>query len=108
MNLERIRELAGINSHDDARIVEALDLLEKEYQGKYNLNIDTGSESVSDIQNRMEAATRALGLANRLSDPKKKKEHLSRILSNMNTIRAALQHAINDLIKQHPELLSSR
>lgn len=101
MDSKRLRELAGIKSRDQSEILEEhnesmeeLTLLEKRYEGRHNLGIDTDVESIAEIQKRMDAASRALGIANRLRDPEYKKKHLSMVLSSMNTIRAALQHAI--------------
>lgn len=105
MDLKRFKELAGVHSLNESELIRKLSLLEREYQGKY-VNVDTDVESIEGIQKRLDAASRALGLANRLSDPKAKKEHLSRVLSSLNTIRAALQHSINELIKKNPHLLS--
>lgn len=97
MDQIRLRKLAGM----DTRLMEEyeasakeLDLFEKMYQGKNNLNIDTDVMPIEDIQKRMEAATRAMGIANKLRDPGYKKRHLARIMSNLNTIRAALSQAI--------------
>lgn len=92
----RLRKLAGIDTslQEEIQAVEKeLDLLEKMYQGK-NVGVDTGALPIEEVQRRMEAATRALGLVNRLRDPEYRKRHVSRIMSNMNTIRAALQYML--------------
>ena len=73
-----------------------LDLLERMYQGRHGLNIDTDVMPIEEIQKRMAAASRALGIVNRIKDKEYKKQHLSRVLSNMNTIRAALQRAVGE------------
>lgn len=97
MDNERLRKLAGTNEgimQELNESIKELDLLEKMYQGRNNLGIDTDQMSIEEIQKRMDAASRALGIANRLRDPAYKKQHLSRIMSNMNTIRAALKYMI--------------
>lgn len=101
MDPKRLRELAGMSTGTEPSLMkeyhesmETLTLMEKMYQGKHNLGIDTDVEPIEEIQKRMEAASRALGIANRLRDPEYKKKHLSMVLSSMNTIRAALKHAI--------------
>jgi hypothetical protein len=97
MDTTRLRKLAGMDTglmEQYEASAKELDLLEKIYQGKYNLDIDTGVMPIEEIQKRLDAASRALGIANRLRDPEYKKQHLSRIMSNMNTIRAALSHMI--------------
>lgn len=93
MDKKRIRELAGIPYNS---ATEELDLMEREFQGR-NLSIDTEQVSIEDIQRRLDAASRALGLANRIKNPEDKKLHLSRVMSNMNTIRSALYHMVKEL-----------
>jgi len=102
MDQNRLRRLAGMDTslmEQYEASVKELELLEKMYQGKHNLGIDTDVMPIEEIQKRMEASSRALGIANKLRDPGYRKQHLSRIMSNMNTIRAALQH----MIKQSEE-----
>jgi hypothetical protein len=100
MDTTRLLQLSGIynttllKEYQDS--VEELNLLEKLYSGKHNLNIETNTISVEEILHRMEAAKKALSITNRLTDVEYKRKHLSRVLSNMNTIRAA----INNMIKQ--------
>lgn len=99
MDQIRLRKLAGMDTALMEQLeasIKELDLLEKMYDGRNNLGIDTDAMPIEEIQKRMDAASRALGIANRLRDPEYKKQHLSRIMSNMNTIRAA----INYMIKQ--------
>lgn len=52
--------------------------------------------TISEFARRYEAARRALGLVNKLSDGPTKKKHASRVLSQMNVIRSYL----NTLIRQ--------
>lgn len=97
MDQIRLRKLAGMDTNlleEYEASVKELELLEKRYQGKYNLDIDTDVMPVEEIQKRLEAATRALGIVNKLRDPEYKKQHLGRVMSSLNTIRAALQQAI--------------
>ena len=103
MDQDRLRELAGITvdthlSEEYTASVKELELLEKMYQGK-RIGIDTDEMSIEEIQKRLDAASRALGIANRLRDPAYRTQHLSRVMSNMNTIRAALHY----MIKQDEE-----
>ena len=53
---------------------------------------DMLAKMLEDTMKRMDAARRGLGLANKLTGPTKKK-HLSRIMSNMNRIRANIRKA---------------
>ena len=81
----------------EASIKELEELEEKFYPGRHNLNIETDDETIEKIQKRMEAASRALGLVNKIKDRELKSKHLSRVISNMNTIRAALQYMTKNL-----------
>ena len=97
MDQSRLRKLAGTDEgimHELHESIKELDMFEKMYDGRHGLGIDTDVMPIEEIQKRMEAASRALGIVNRLRDPQYKKQHLSRVMSNMNTIRAALKQAI--------------
>jgi len=103
----RLRKLAGMETsmiEDLNANIKELDLFEKMYPGKNNLNIDTDQMSIEEVQKRMDAASRGIGLVNRLSDPNMRRKHLSRIMSNLNTIRAALKHMLKT---QEPEELEA-
>ena len=95
MDATRLRRLAGMDTglmeqyHNSAK---ELELLEKVYQGKYIGAVDTETMPITELQKRLDAASRALGIAHKLRDPEYKKQHFARILSTMNTVRAALQH----------------
>lgn len=97
MDQIRLRKLAGMETsvmEEYEASVKELDLMEKMYQGKHGLGIDTDVTPIEEIQKRMEAATRGLGIVNKLRDPEYKKQQLGRVMSNLNTIRAALAQAI--------------
>lgn len=101
MDQARLRKLAGV---DDTKLneeyqasIDELNLLEKTYHSKYDYSVDTETMTIEEMQRRLEAASRALGIANRLRDPTYRKQHLSRIMTNMNIIRAALNHMISSL-----------
>lgn len=66
--------------------------------------VDIEGRSIDDLVMMLDAAKRGLGLANRLSGSSRKK-HMSRVLGNLNRIRAALQRAIRDLdpVELNPE-----
>ena len=109
MDQLKLRQLAGIDTsvmEDFQASIKELALFEKMYQGRNNLGIDTDTMSVEEIQKRLDATARAVGIVNRLRDPEYKKQHLSRIMSNMNTIRAALNymmaHADDGMTEQPP------
>lgn len=87
-----INELLTENKSDD----EILVLIEKVYAGK-NVTLDTDTMTLQEIQFKMEAAARALGLANQLKDKAQKSKQLSRIMTNMNSIRAALYYKVKEL-----------
>ncbi len=88
----RLRKLAGI----ETTVLDELALLEKVYQGKNLSAIDTDVMPVEEVQKRMDAASKAMGLINRLEDPEKRKDHYKRVMANMNTIRAALNYMIKN------------
>ena len=54
-------------------------------------------EALGELEKRMAAARKGLGLANRLKDKVDKKKHLSAVLKNMNSIRASLNQAIKQI-----------
>jgi len=77
MNLQQIRELAGIKrSEDEILLDEAVEIPE-------NITFE-------EISKMFDAAKRALGLANKLRDPTEKKKHVSQVMSGLNKIRAAV------------------
>lgn len=53
--------------------------------------VDTSSMNLDQLAKGFDAAKRGLGLANKLKNPADKKKHLSRIMGNMNKLRAALK-----------------
>lgn len=60
--------------------------------------VDTSSMNLSQLEKGFDAAKRGLGLANKLKNPADKKKHLSRIMGNLNKLRAALKR-IHDAIE---------
>lgn len=100
MDQQRLRELAGVESEEFdlyTRTHQEMEMLNEKYYGnKHGLEIDTETMPLEEIQKRMEAASRAMGIANKFKNPDLKKKHLSIVMSHMNTIRAALQTAIKD------------
>ena len=101
MEMSRLKELAGVDFDPTEKEIDGLlteaDLMEKVYSNKYGMSIDTDQSLIDEIQKRMEAASRALGLANKLKNPEYKRKHLSRIMTHMNTIRSALHYMIKQL-----------
>lgn len=98
MDKEKLLNYAGISTDTEyMKSIDELALLEKMFQGKYNLDIDTDVVPVEELQDRLEAASRALSIANRLRNSDDKRRHLSRVMSNLNTIRSALNHAMKQL-----------
>lgn len=84
MDLDRIRKLSGqIVPHK--ALYENIRELEEA--------VDIENDDLFDLETKMDAAKRGLGLANRLTGPSKK-QHLARILGNLNQIRAAIKRAI--------------
>jgi hypothetical protein len=59
--------------------------------------VDAKDMSIEDLQRAFEAARRGLSLAHKLPDPAEKARHFSRILTNMNKIRAVLNRHIKEL-----------
>lgn len=100
MDKLRLFELAGVSntiSEQQELSINELELLEKRFQSKYDLSVETEEIPVEELQKRLEASIRALGIANKVRDPEQKKRHLSRIMSNMNTIRNAVQHMLKQV-----------
>ena len=56
--------------------------------------VETTGVGATELEKLLDAAKRGLGLANKLKNPAEKKKHLSRILGNLNKIRAALKREI--------------
>lgn len=85
MDLDRIRKLSG-------QVVPHKEL----YENIRELDeaVDIEGDDLFDLERKMDAAKRGLGLANRLTGPSKK-QHLARILGNLNQIRAAIKRAIS-------------
>lgn len=95
MDKEKLLSYAGISIDTEyTKSIEELALLEKMFHGKYNLDIETDVVPIEELQARLDAASRALGIVNRLQNPNDKRKHISRVMSNLNTIRAALFHAM--------------
>ena len=85
MNKDRLRELSGQEVpykelHDSTRELEEA--------------VDVEGVDLFQLEKMMGAAKRGLSLANQLRGPSKR-EHLSRVMSNMNRIRLALKRAID-------------
>jgi hypothetical protein len=78
MNLQQLRELAGIKRNEDEILLdEAIEIPE-------NITLE-------EVNKMFDAAKKALGLANKLRDPDEKKKHMSQVMSGLNKIRAAVQ-----------------
>lgn len=92
MDLNKLRELSGIEEscyhllEDNIREMESLE----------EAFVKTEGVSIDQLQMMFDAARRGLGLANKLR-PEDKKKHLKRIMSNLNTIRAALKRLIKQM-----------
>jgi hypothetical protein len=56
--------------------------------------VETTGIDATELEKRLDAAKRGLGIANKLKNPIEKKKHLSRILTNLNKIRSALKREI--------------
>lgn len=86
MDMDRIKQLAGVQP---SKIV----LNEKEF---FDEAVEIPGDITFDhLEMMMDAARRALGLANKLRDPMEKRRHLSRVMTGLNKIRAALNRMIN-------------
>ena len=85
MDKERLRELSGQEIPHKELYENTRELEEA---------VDVAGVDLFQLEKMMGAAKRGLALANQLRGPSKK-EHMSRVLSNMNRIRGALQRAIN-------------
>ena len=95
----RMRKLAGIDTTMLDQLnesIQELDLLEKVYQGRNIGPIDTDEMSIEEVQKRMDAGARAFKLVHQLRDPIMRKKHISRIMSNTNTISAALNYMMKN------------
>ena len=89
MDNDRLIKLAGIDDPLMAAIRENAKILDEA--------VDMEGADLGDLERMMDGARRGMGLANRLRDPVYKRQHLSRIMGNMNRIRAALQRMIRQL-----------
>jgi len=98
MDKSRLHKLAGIKvslNEELQNSIKEMDLLEKMYPARERPGftpINTDTSSVEEVQMRLDAAKRAIGLVNKLKDPNARKAHFSRIRKNMNSINAALAH----------------
>lgn len=79
MDNDRLRMLAGMDI--PAELADNIRELEEA--------VDVEGATLEELRDRLAAASRGLGLANRLSGPSKK-AHISRVFSNLNKIRNAL------------------
>lgn len=79
MNIDRLKELAGIQLNEAVEI--------------------SGDASIEKLTSMLSAATRALGLANKLTNPEEKKKHLSQVMGNLNKIRGALRRTIKATVQ---------
>ena len=86
-SIDRLKQLAGI------QLTES-DLLLQQLSEVVQLE---GDLSLDDVQRRMDACKRALGIANTLPDPADKKKWVIAVFVNMNKIRAALSRIIKTM-----------
>jgi hypothetical protein len=56
-----------------------------------NMTEDDILSHMDEVKTMFTAAVRALGLTNKLQDPESKRRHRSRVMGNLNRIRARLQ-----------------
>lgn len=54
-------------------------------------------EQLSILEQRLAAAKRGLGFANRLKNPAQKKKHMALVLTNLNKIRGSLTRVIDEV-----------
>lgn len=66
---------------------------------KYDTQIDeeVATGDLGELADQLDAAKRGLGLASKLKDPKKKKEHVKRTITNLNKIRGALVRQLDKI-----------
>jgi hypothetical protein len=91
MNLDWLYETAGIYEGSSKLLEEnirEIEILEEK--------VETEGASIEKLEKMLDAAKRGLGLANKLK-PGDKKSHLSRIMSNINVIRNALNRLVKAL-----------
>jgi hypothetical protein len=82
-----------------------------EYEARYNrlrLLVEGPSEEIgqlfNNIQVQLDAAKRGFGIVNKLKNPEYRKKHKGRVLGNMNSIRAKLNHAIKQIMASDLDL----
>lgn len=80
MDIERMKDLAGVDSELLTEVVEIPE-----------------NVSLEQLETMLDAAKKGLGLANKLKNVNDKKKHMSATLTNLNKIRGALQRMINSL-----------
>lgn len=85
----RLMKLAGIEQVSEKD-------LEENIRDLAPLQLDQ-DVPLEDLEFRLDAAKRGIGLANRLRNPEEKKAHLSRVFSNLNKIQGALKRAIKSI-----------
>lgn len=86
---KRLMKLAGIEQVSEEDLAENVRDLSP-------LQLDQ-EIPLEDLEFRLDAAKRGIGLANRLRNPEEKKAHLSRVFSNLNKIQGALKRAIKSI-----------
>lgn len=91
MNLNLIQELQDLHEDMSTR----MPALDREISSPEQFD-----QTIEEISRRFEAARRALGLVNKLSDGPTKKRHAARVMANMNIIR----NYMNLLMRQLDEM----
>lgn len=86
---DRLLDLAGVEDVSAEQLEENISELAP-YQVEQGLSLE-------DIEFRLDAAKRGVGLANKLRNPEEKKAHLSRVFTNLNRLNGALRTAIEDI-----------
>lgn len=84
MNIDRMKDLAGIPVHEETKLYRTLTEV---VELPDNISMD-------ELATRLDHCKKALSLANKLPDPADKKRWLSACFVNLNKVRASLQRMI--------------
>jgi hypothetical protein len=88
MDMNRMTQLAGIKrvKFSDAEFEQLNETVEIE-----------DNVTVEQLQSRLDACKRALGIANSLPDPADRKKWVKAVFVNLNKVRSALQKMLNKM-----------
>ncbi len=94
---KQINELSNIDLFEQQLQENIRELEEDVTDTNLPIGERTRDNRIAELSTRLDAAKRGLGLANKLKNAAEKKQHLSRIMGNLNRLRGALQRIIDSI-----------